>query len=294
MTPHKTKLLQLNEAAWLWLSSAVETDDERIGCLEKALEINPANDAARRGLEHLQAARRERLLSTVSQLTSQAEPGTTTPIQASAQSSAAGRTQVAKLKASPPRGIRRGYFRRLLNFGVGLLAFAIFCAVGTWLVGGFPSRSAWEEFTSEKGRFSILMPGKPKSQIIPVSTQIGTINVHALKANTGGFTYMVGYADYPEAIVQSAMPGAMLSGARDGAVANVQGKLIDERAVSLRIYPGRELKIEATEGSRMVMIQARIYLVNTRFYQVMVIGAKDRFSESNADAYLDSFKLLDR
>ncbi len=36
--------------AWLWLSSVVETHDERIHCLREALTYDPKNEAARRGL----------------------------------------------------------------------------------------------------------------------------------------------------------------------------------------------------------------------------------------------------
>lgn len=39
-----------NELAWLWLSGVVGDDAERKYCLEQVLEINPGNEAARRGL----------------------------------------------------------------------------------------------------------------------------------------------------------------------------------------------------------------------------------------------------
>ena len=45
------KLLQQepdNEAAWIWMSGTVEDIDQRRYCLEKALEINPANAVRRR------------------------------------------------------------------------------------------------------------------------------------------------------------------------------------------------------------------------------------------------------
>jgi hypothetical protein len=45
-----------NEAAWLWLSGAVETDEDRQICLENVLTINPDNEVARRGLAHLAQA----------------------------------------------------------------------------------------------------------------------------------------------------------------------------------------------------------------------------------------------
>ncbi|MEW5956079.1 MAG: thermonuclease family protein [Chloroflexota bacterium] len=42
-----------NEKAWLWLAAAVESDERRRYCLERVLEINPDNQAARRGLATL-------------------------------------------------------------------------------------------------------------------------------------------------------------------------------------------------------------------------------------------------
>src|SRR5215470_12061485 len=49
------RLNPADDRAWLWLSGAVETDDERRRCLERALQLNPRNEAARRGLAALAA-----------------------------------------------------------------------------------------------------------------------------------------------------------------------------------------------------------------------------------------------
>src|SRR5512132_1311729 len=49
------RLNPADDQNWLWLSGAVETVDERRRCLERALEINPRNQAARRGLALLAA-----------------------------------------------------------------------------------------------------------------------------------------------------------------------------------------------------------------------------------------------
>lgn len=43
-----------NEMAWLWLSGAVDTDEDRRVCLENVLAINPDNGLAQRGLATLQ------------------------------------------------------------------------------------------------------------------------------------------------------------------------------------------------------------------------------------------------
>ena len=44
-----------NEKAWLWLSSVVDEDEDRIICLENVLTVNPQNEAARKGLAALRA-----------------------------------------------------------------------------------------------------------------------------------------------------------------------------------------------------------------------------------------------
>lgn len=51
-------LLQIdryNEQAWLWLSGAADTDQDRLDCLQEVLSINPDNAFAQRGLAALKA-----------------------------------------------------------------------------------------------------------------------------------------------------------------------------------------------------------------------------------------------
>ena len=42
-----------NEKAWLWMTKVVDTDEKRIECLERVLEINPKNEVAKRGISQL-------------------------------------------------------------------------------------------------------------------------------------------------------------------------------------------------------------------------------------------------
>lgn len=44
-----------NEEVWLWLSSVVDTDEDREICLENVLALNPDNIVAQKGLEALQS-----------------------------------------------------------------------------------------------------------------------------------------------------------------------------------------------------------------------------------------------
>ncbi len=40
---------------WLWLATVVETDEDRLVCLQNALEIEPLNSTARRQMRRLQS-----------------------------------------------------------------------------------------------------------------------------------------------------------------------------------------------------------------------------------------------
>jgi len=78
--------------AWLWLSGAVGTDDERRQCLERVLEIEPNNPHAKKGLQRLspRIAPSQRVLTTVPATIK--KPPTTSPIV----------SIESPLKAAPP------------------------------------------------------------------------------------------------------------------------------------------------------------------------------------------------
>lgn len=151
-------------------------------------------------------------------------------------------------------------------------------------------RSTWEEFSSSEGAFSILMPGTPTEQTKTVNTAVGPIDAYFFLLERKDIAYMVGYSDYPDTVVQKTNPDAILEGARNGAVANVQGKLLNELIISLNGYPGRELKIEPAGGKGT--IKAKIFIVGNRLYQVMVVTPKEKAFSKNVRRFLDSFKFL--
>jgi hypothetical protein len=63
-----------NEKAWLWLGSVVDSDEERIICLENVLTINPSNEMARKGLAVLRAEAATTQPSTPGRAQEQIEP----------------------------------------------------------------------------------------------------------------------------------------------------------------------------------------------------------------------------
>lgn len=57
-----------NKNAWLWLSRAVEDEQQQVACFHKVLEIDPQNEYAKRGLQHIQSKHQESLNQSTGQL----------------------------------------------------------------------------------------------------------------------------------------------------------------------------------------------------------------------------------
>ena len=125
-----------NETAWLWLSGAVDTDEERRTCLENVLAINPNNGVAKRGLESLIAKEGVRPLKSVSPPMPRAEPAATPreqPAQPLAKASAPDITQRKKRKAPPKRKkVTKQQTRLLIALAAGVSVFACVALAGVW------------------------------------------------------------------------------------------------------------------------------------------------------------------
>jgi hypothetical protein len=148
----------------------------------------------------------------------------------------------------------------------------------------------WKPFSSKAGGFSVLVPGVPTEKDQAITTLAGVINCKMYEVTLAQGALVTAYNDLPQK-VQPGGEKAVLDGARDGAVANVKGKLLSDKDIKLGTAPGREVEIDVQGKAR---IRTRIYLVNgSRMYQVMVVGANADFPASkDANRFLDSFKLI--
>jgi hypothetical protein len=154
-----------------------------------------------------------------------------------------------------------------------------------------PITAGAETFTSLEGRFSIALPRQISgfSSPPPVNTPQGRIEGSMFNWRTVDGSFIVGYADRPEA-VEPLGEGA-LDTLRDRALAVAQGKarLVRDKDISLEGHPGRELKVELSDGFTII----RIYLVGNRIYQAIVsLLTAEQAREANALKILDSFRLL--
>ena len=154
-----------------------------------------------------------------------------------------------------------------------------------------PAPAVWQEFTSAEGSFAIQMPGTPSYEKKNTSTAVGPIDMHLFSLDLAkDAVYIVMYSDYPDVVAQ-APADKVLDGGRDGALANVKGKLVGEQNMSLDGFPGREFTIEIPGKG---MMKLRTYLVRQRLYQIMAVGTNARIDSEDTVKYLTSFRLLTR
>jgi hypothetical protein len=151
-----------------------------------------------------------------------------------------------------------------------------------------PAPAGTETFTSLEGRFTISLPQQisgysPQSANTPNGRMEGSM----FNWRTALGTFIVGYVQRPDVI--ESMGKKALDLLRGAAMTGLEGRLTNETDISLEGHPGRQLKIEFSDGFNII----RIFLVGNRVYQVVGgFPMEKKNQEPAVIKILDSFKLL--
>lgn len=150
-----------------------------------------------------------------------------------------------------------------------------------------------KKYISDAGGFSVMTPTHLTETVQPLETEAGKIDLHLFSGQRDDTGYFVSYCDYPQKVGQQEDVDQVLDRSRDGAVANVSGRLIRETKITLMGHPGRELVIETgnPNGPR-VRLRGRLFIVRNRMYQIMVVAPRSWEGAAGTVAFLQSFKLL--
>ncbi|MGH9966663.1 MAG: hypothetical protein ACREBG_02355 [Pyrinomonadaceae bacterium] len=142
----------------------------------------------------------------------------------------------------------------------------------------------WIKYSSAAGRFTILIPVEPKFTENQVDSAVGKLVNNVYMALTDAGAFAISYADYP---ANNADPQAVLDNVLDGAIKGIKGTSISSTNITHKGHPGREFQA-STEGS---VYTSRIFLVNNRLYQIVVVTAPGKVSAAEINRYLTSFDL---
>ena len=149
----------------------------------------------------------------------------------------------------------------------------------------------------ERG-YRIDFPQKPVVQSQEIATEVGSLtmdmNMVDLSANStsDNMLYMVAYTAYPEGsdYDNEELQHSMLDGTVNGAVTNVNGKLISSKNIVLNGYNGRYAKISIYDDT--IIISLKTILVNNELYLLQIMTETSKQSNENIDKFLDSFDLI--
>jgi len=93
-------------------------------------------------------------------------------------------------------------------------------------------------------------------------------------------------AYYPKA--DTDYNSTVLDGAVEGAIKNVQGKLVFDNKIKYNGYPGRNIKIEINGG----FIYINAYLVENSMYITQVICLTANDGNTDIERFLNSFEII--
>ena len=120
----------------------------------------------------------------------------------------------------------------------------------------------WKTFLSDDKGFAVQFPTEPNRETDIVNAPSGRVELIQYMSKHKDIVYAVMYVDYTSNALIGMTPEQLLDNARNGAVENVQGKLLSEVIISKANYPGREITVKVEPNT---VLTAQIILKDNRF-----------------------------
>ncbi len=149
----------------------------------------------------------------------------------------------------------------------------------------------WSKVDSIEGRFSVVMPSKPETGVRDVDTAVGILKLHTFGASNTTGQFLISYADYPNESTTATQQEAVLDGVRGGVIKGLNADLISETRVTIKGYPGRELRATRTIEGTQVVFSWKMFLVGKRLYQLGVATSKADAESPDIQKFFMSFQI---
>ncbi len=152
--------------------------------------------------------------------------------------------------------------------------------------------NSWQDYSSESGKFSVQMPTKPQELSQEQKTDVGEVKINMVLSESNTSAYMVSYNNYPAKFTDSEIPIRVTQAVKGFVTGSIKGAIKSSKESKLGETPCIDFegsgKIQSTDASA----KGRICIAdNIRLYQVVVVAPSDKFSNSDADRFIASFKI---
>ena len=147
--------------------------------------------------------------------------------------------------------------------------------------------------------YQVDFPIKPNPLNREINTEVGLLKMNmflldmSASKNSKNLFYMSNYTEYPKESVSSDQKNHIAQffrGTVDGAVKNVKGKLISEKIIQHKGYPGRYIKIDFRNG--LAIITMKFILVKNKMYILQTITETSKDANEDLLKFMKSFELL--
>ncbi len=172
---------------------------------------------------------------------------------------------------------------------VGGVAAALVAVAAAQLLGNLITRDrvALTRFSSDEGRFAMMLPPGASTEEDTLQAEFGTLKVTTVRSRSKFIQFLVSYFDYPPDYMVRSKPADILAGAAQGVVSNLEGELLDERAFLHDGVATREVRAKTSRGLYM---RCRVLLVDNRMYQLMALSTRSHIKDRKV---ADVFNSLD-
>jgi len=145
--------------------------------------------------------------------------------------------------------------------------------------------SGWVSFTSEAGRFSVLMPETPADKTDTVQSEHGPYTTHLFIVRDTTSVYLIGWVDYDPNFNFNRQ--SEMEANRDNFVTGINAKLLTTRALTIDGFSALEFSAETPDR----IFRSRVYMVGRRPYQIVIGSPKDLDDSANLNRFFNSFKI---
>lgn len=145
-------------------------------------------------------------------------------------------------------------------------------------------------YRTPSGGFQVRFPDGKAPEVEEKTITGGGAAVHLFKVQYGTSGYIVTYDDFAKGSART--PQLILDGAREGVVETTGGTIDSERPLTLDGHPGLDLAVTATTSGITMRQRVRVFLVDGRLYQLIVVAPSWSGATVVEQEFFDSFKLL--
>jgi len=149
----------------------------------------------------------------------------------------------------------------------------------------------WKEVSFVDEGFECLMPAHPQPFDKEYPSAYGKLKVRFKVLTYKYATFTMSVTDFPLEYVKSSTVDAILVSARDSAMNEVDGTLMDEKAVVAGNLPGREIRYYFGEGKARRIARARIYIGGSHLFQLHATVLESGTFNDDVDRFLNTVKI---